>query len=580
MKPLLTVLRVFWRAERSRFLLGVAMAVVTIAAGVGLLGLSGWFITASAVAGVAGIGLTFDFFRPSAGIRFLALARTASRYGERLTTHDATLSFLARVRRRLFDYFASGDFVRLGRLKSGEVLARITADVDSLDAVYLRLFVPLASAVVMIVATAAAIALLSPLLAVLAGALLLAGLCVAVVIGVRLGAHPGRKMALAREALRIRLIDLTKGLVELHFAAMIPAHREKVLKADAAESAAGYRVNRVETIIAQILFGTGQIALLVVLAVGAGLVAKGILSAAQLALVLLVVLALQEATGATSRGLATVGRTLLAARRLAAGLAPGEASVEPRTMSRTETARPSPAVVAGSGQPRKNRSIICIENITYSWNPNVAPCVDGFSLDLEACDKVALVGPSGAGKSTVLAIIAGLVAPTGGQVSYHSCGGRRDVALLPQKSAIFSASIAENLRLASPMADEDDIWRALEIAQIDKEIRALPDGLETLLGERGAGLSGGQLRRLAVARLVLTKPKVFLLDEPTEGLSETQGQELLAALFDSHPDAAFLIATHRAGEAAMANRRVSMVRDPVETSGGSIFTEAYSLNKR
>ncbi len=550
MRALADVLAVFWAEERWRFLGGAALSVLTIAAGTALLGLSGWFITASAVAGMVGVGLTFDFFRPSAGIRFLALARTASRYGERLVTHDATLAFLARVRRRVFNHFAARDFIRLGRLKSGEVLARIVADVDSLDAVYLRLFVPTAGAVAMIGLASAFIAIYSGTLAATIAAVLFAGLALAAVVAVRLGARAGRRIVTAREALRIRLIDLTNGLIDLVFAGRLDRQRAAIVAADAAEAEAARTVNRAEIWSSQILFLSGQFTLLATLALGIPLVLADRLSIAVLTMILLAVLALQEALGQTARGFAAIGRTLLAARRLSpclAGAGDGNASGD-----RADGG-------AGTTGSLDESVLISIENIGYTWPGGLAPCFTGIDFDIRPGDRIGLEGASGAGKSTLLAVLAGLLEAGEGRVRRTVDPGAGGVAFLPQRSALFAGTIAENLRLAAPEASDGDLWNALEIAQLKQDVETLPDGLATRLGERGAGLSGGQKRRLAVARVILTRPRVCLLDEPTEGIPQSQGEILLRALFAVFPDVAFIVATHRERELELVDRVVKLL---------------------
>jgi len=199
------VLRFFFGESRRALLLGALLAAGTVLAGVALLGLSGWFIAATAIAGVsAGGALAFDVFGPSAGIRFLALARTASRYGERLTTHDATLRLLAGLRERLFRGWAGPGAARLLLLRPAKLLFRLTADIDALDSLYLRVLVPAGAALCTGLAVALALLPLHWALGLAAGAwLLLAGLGIPV-LAARLALRPARRRAHAAEALRSR----------------------------------------------------------------------------------------------------------------------------------------------------------------------------------------------------------------------------------------------------------------------------------------------------------------------------------------------------------------------------------------
>ena len=134
-------------APRKLWLGGVALAALTVLMGMALLGLSGWFITATAIAGlVPAVALVFDVFMPSAGIRLLAVGRTGARYAERMVTHDATLAVLAALRQKLFLHWARPQAARVLLQRPARLLQRLTSDVDALDNLYLRLLVPACSA--------------------------------------------------------------------------------------------------------------------------------------------------------------------------------------------------------------------------------------------------------------------------------------------------------------------------------------------------------------------------------------------------------------------------------------------------
>lgn len=538
MRPVFTILSLYWTEHKNRFFWGFALAVITLIAAVALLGVSGWFITASAVAGLSGAALALDYYTPSASIRGLAIARTLGRYGERLTTHDATLAFLVAVRRRLFDAFSGLEFADLGRLRSGEVLARITADVDSLDAIYLRLFVPIAGTALILVLTGAVLLLFAPGLVAGVFFILIAGFVAVTGAGLMWGRGAGRHEALAREAVRVRLIDLTRGLVELHLAGRLATQGEAVLGADAAETVAARKRTLVEMATSQSLFIVTHVALGLALFAGAQLVAGGALDPAILALIVIAILGLGEALGGVVRGVSEFGRTELAARRLAPRL---KASVE-RDVQRPQAA-PEGALLEAKG-------------LSIGWT---APVVEGLDITVTEGQHVALTGASGVGKSTLLASLAGLIDPLAGTISIAETGAvAARIAYVPQKSALFADTIAANLLIAAPDARPDDLWAALEQAQLADFVRELPQGLDTPLGEGGKGLSGGQARRLAIARASLLRPDLFLLDEPTEGLAPGQGEAVLKGLFAAFPKAGFVVATHREGEAALFDMAIDL----------------------
>lgn len=534
MTSMVRLLALFWQQYRWRFLGGILLSSATLLAGLGLLGYSGWFIAAAALAGVAGSAAMFNVFGPAAVIRTLALLRTGGRYGERMVTHDATLSFLVGLRRRLFDSFAQLDFARMGQLRSGEVLARITADVDQLDAVYLRLFVPWAGALLALLGAVVVLGWLQPGLAIAALAFMGIALLVLVRIALVLARKPGRREALAREALRIRLIDLVQGLVELRFARRVEAQGAAVLDADRAEYEAGRTLNRLEIAANGAVMLGVQIGLGITVFGGAALVVGQKMDVALFVLFVLVVMGLNEALGALVRGSVGYGRTELAAARLA-----------PRLQ---ESSARAPLSRHFSAKALTGTALLTLDAVAAGWAQDGPPVVEDFSLAVTPGARIGLVGASGAGKTSLLLVASGLVPPLAGEVRLGSGIGAHDIAYLPQKSALFAGTIAQNLRLACPDASEKELWRALELAELAQTVRALPDGLDTVLGERGSGLSGGQGRRLALARMIVRQPRVFVLDEPTEGLGVAQGRSILKGLFAAFPDAGFIVATHRESE--------------------------------
>jgi ATP-binding cassette subfamily C protein CydC len=190
------------------------------------------------------------------------------------------------------------------------------------------------------------------------------------------------------------------------------------------------------------------------------------------------------------------------------------------------------------------------------------PVLAGLSLTVEPGERIALLGMSGSGKSTLLAMIAGLVEPTAGRICM---GGRplgeipaserlASISLLTQRTELFCDTIAGNLRVAAPEADDAQLWAALAMVEIDAKVRGLPGGLQARLGEGGSGLSGGEARRLTLARIVLKSAPVWLLDEPTAGLDEALAARVMANLMRKAGTATIIVATHHGREAAFAHR--------------------------
>ncbi|RQO36292.1 thiol reductant ABC exporter subunit CydC [Herminiimonas sp. KBW02] len=538
-RDLAPVLRLFADACRNKLLLGALLAATTVLSGMALLGLSGWFITATAIAGLnTTLAFTFDVFMPSAGIRLLALGRTAARYGERLVTHDATLEVLASLRVRLFRAWARPQAARRLLARPAQLLFRLTGDIDALDSLYLRVLVPLASALCAALALGVALAFLQWWLGLaLAAWLIVTGLLIALMVARR--AQPdARRRSYALEALRARSIDLVAGQTELIMAGQLDAQKHALAVADQHLARADDALNRLEAQAGMAYSIVGTITLTATLLLTAALVSTGVLNVPLAALAVLLVLTATEPFSALRRGALELGRTVLAARRLGT-----------RIQATDEGAAAMPRPPAGLVLQLTNVSAHPAGADVHAQEANI---LKNISLALSARERVALIGASGAGKSTLLALIAGELSARSGNVCVapHS--------LLTQRTELFQDSLRDNLRVAAPDADDARLWEVLHSAGLADDVANMPNGLDTRLGEGGLGLSGGQLRRLALARLLLRDVPLWLLDEPTEGLDQATAHDVLRGLDTLAAGRAFLLATHVRREAELADRLVCL----------------------
>ncbi|UXT51238.1 thiol reductant ABC exporter subunit CydC [Agrobacterium tumefaciens] len=529
------VIALFWSARRGMLLAGAVLAAATVLAGIGLLGVSGWFITATAIAGLLpATAYAFDVFAPSAAIRLLALSRTAARYGERMTTHEATLSVLAALREKLFRGFAAPQAVKNLQARPARLLNRLTADIDALDSLYLRVLVPAAVAVLAAVATGIGLAFLDPLAGILAALFLVAaGLCIPVRSALKAEKF-SRRRAVGLEALRARTADLVNGQAELLTTARLSAQVSAVKQADDYLLSCDEALNRIETN-AGFSFGLATAVLLSAALLGmAWLAEQGMVSAPAAALGLLVCFAALEPFTALRRGAMELGRTLFSARRIA-----------PRLSAPAQTYCPA--------LPHRGMAAE-LEGVRLERDGNDQPVLTNINLAVAAGERVAIIGPSGAGKTSLIQLLAGELRPAAGTVSA--------LPSLPmtQRSQLFRDSIADNLRLAKPAATERELWGALEAAGLAEHVRSLPAGLETRLGEAGQGLSGGQSRRLALARFLLIDKPLWLLDEVTEGLDGETARDVLFRLFARAEGKTVVMITHNRREAEFADR-IIMLKD-------------------
>lgn len=513
-------------APRRLWLGGALLALLTVLMGMALLGLSGWFITATALAGLLpASAIVFDVFMPSAGIRLLALGRTGTRYAERLVTHDATLAVLAALRERLLRIWATPAAALSLRLRPARLLQRLTADVDALDSLYLRLFVPLLAATGATLMAALALGLMRWWLGLALAAWLLAtGLGSALWLA-RSARRPAVRRALALESLRARTADLVAGQAELAMAGTLAAHCERIAALDTRVAEADAELHGLEARTSFVQGLCGALALAGVL-LGVGWLAEaGLLGAPVAALALLLALTAMEPFAALRRGALETGRSWLAARRLAPAL--------------------RDCAAQGACEPAAPRQGLAVE-----LEQVVAPRAAVLAQDIRIAEgeRVALLGASGAGKTTLLSLMAGELQPLAGAVRARRC------TWMTQRTELFEDSLRDNLLLACPEAAEDTLWAALEVAGLAGDVRAMAQGLDTRLGEGGLGLSGGQARRLVLARLLLSPARCWLLDEVTEGLDARTAADLLVRLDSAARGRTLVLATHKLREAQLADR--------------------------
>lgn len=545
MSALWQILRLMLRDQRAAMVRGAALAVLVLAMGVALLGLSGWFITAAAAAGLAGVGATFDVFRPSAMVRFLALGRAAARYGERLATHDATLRALESLRLRLLAGHLAAPWQKLIRLRGAEALNRLTADVDALDGLPLRLALPLlAGGATQLLAFAALWMLTGWQVAVWVMAVSVAGGALVLWHMARHTLRPSRRAEAAAQAFRTRLIDMIRARDDLAVYGHLEAQQAAVRSAEARRHEWRLGLDRTDRRAGAALAGLSALVAGGTLWLGLTMAQDGRLTPAIAAIGVFAALALAETLMPLRRAVADLGRMADAARRVKGGLV---------------STLPTLASVTGTGGLQVSTLRLARPGESLSLT---AP----LSFAVAPGETVALTGPSGAGKSTVLLSLAGLHTPLSGQImlagrplaEWDDPSLRALLTLVPQRSVLMAGTVAEALRLAAPEATEDQMWQALEATALADTIRAR-GGLEMQLGSRGTGLSGGEARRLVLARALLRRPAILLLDEPTEGLDPATATHVLNGIRAHLPQAAILLASHRDAETDQALRKVTVL---------------------
>lgn len=543
-----SILSLFFATHKRALLVGIASATATVIAGIALLGLSGWFITATAIAGLSiASAMVFDVFMPAAGIRFLAIFRTGARYVERLITHNTTLLILAALRERLFRSWAKPAIADLLLKRPARLLFRLTLDIDALDTLYLRVIVPLGAALATVLLLAIALGLMHPVFGIsAAGLLLLVGIGLPLLASFR-AEKPMRRRAKGTESLRARVIDMVAGQTDLIMAGRMPAQIKAVQRADDYIASSDRTLNRIE-----ILTGTG-LGILHAALLSGGLVVAGLLvysgniSAPVAALALLIILGAIEPFMALRRGAIELGRTIIAARRIVPQLEQPDKTIEL--------------------QPPIEGLAIRLKGVKVRHQGAPAYALDDVSLDIKPGERVAIIGTSGAGKSTLLNVLAGEIEVEHGIVQ------TLPVRLMTQRTELFHDNLRNNLGFANPNSSDSDLIKALYNAGLKEFFEKQPEGLNSNLGEGGLGLSGGQARRLALARLFITDVPVWLLDEPTEGLDSLTAEDVTSRLESLAQGRTLLIATHIQREARLCDRIIILEQ-------GKIVDTVYKTEHR
>lgn len=527
---ILSLAKPYWKSLALACFISLAATIANI----GLMATSGWFITAMGLAGVSGAAI--NYFTPAALVRMFAIIRTVGRYLERLVSHDATFRVLAGLRTWLYQRFEPLAPAGLQNIHSGDVLARMSQDISRLENAFLRVFVPVAVAVLTVLLVAGFAALYLPVLGVVLFALLvLAGLVLPMLVH-RLSWTPGARQAANSADMSVLLVDTIEGLAELKSYGMADSYAARVTALSDDLIADEKRLADLASLNRSGIAVFSNLALWSALVLAGAAVVAGTLSPPELALLSLLALASFEALVPIPEATESLSATLASARRIFT-LADSEPHPgEPQ----------APKVLPASSE-------LVFSGVSLAYPGATVPALEAIDLTLAPGKPVGIVGPSGSGKSSLIGLALKFWSPDNGTITL---GGtpladldgedlRSRIAVVPQQSHLFAATIAGNLRFAAPEASQEELEAACRLAQIDAFIKAQPDGYKTEVGAHGLKLSGGQARRLAVAQALLKDAPVLILDEPGEGIDLATEKALLDAVLDARSDCAILYITHR-----------------------------------
>ncbi len=521
-------------------LLGTFLATITVLANVGLLAISGWFLASMAAAGIAGVQM--NYFTPAGTIRFLAIVRTASRYGERLVTHNATFLLLSEIRTNVFATLSKLNNVDLAMSRSADLVNRLQNDVDALDKFYLNVLLPMLVALLSVPIIMLFMSAYNGNVALICfTGIILIGVVIPALLSIKLTKNSHKETQLSAQ-LRSELSDTLTGLREL---SIYQARSQQLNKCDELSE----QYNQQLFIRHKALANSDGLSLLVVqLAMLASIVtivplvyASSMVNV-ELAMLSLFVLASFESVLLLPNAFIELPSVLKAAERLF--------TLEDKAAS---SQIESTHIDVDENFSAQNHTLL-LNNISYQYGEQTA--LTNISFELMPQQKVAIVGRSGSGKTTLVNLLTGLWPLQQGSITLNNQNSVVDlhslnndiranvINILAQQHHIFDGTLSENLRYAAPNATKEQMIEALALAQLSPWFNELKEGLKTRLGTGGRNVSQGQSRRIAIAQALLKNPAILVLDEPTEGLDNQSKQGVMQAIMHVMNNASVLTITH------------------------------------
>ncbi|QGM80252.1 heme ABC transporter ATP-binding protein/permease CydC [Otariodibacter oris] len=526
-----------YRHHLGQLVLGIVLAITSLTASIGLLSLSGWFLSA---AFLAGSSILFNFFYPSAGVRGLAIGRTVSRYIERLVTHDATFRVLASLRVAVFQKLVPLTPSKLAQYRHSELLNRLVADVDTLDTLYLNLISPFVSAIMVIAFMGIGLSFISPLLAWTICSILVVLLLLLPTIFYHLGRKLGKKVIQYRANYRSQFIEWIELNAEFLLFGVLDKASNKLQETEREWIATQRQERQLAGLSNAILIAANGFLIIIVLYLLATAVSLPNVEhqGALIALVIFCVLASLEVLMPIGAAFLHLGQVIAAAERL------------------TEITEQAPLVKFEGKQQWQNivnnQPLVSFNNVQFSYPNRDEVVLNDITFEILAGQKIAILGKTGSGKSTIFQLLVRNYDPTSGQIRLNSCNIqdypeevlRQHIVTLTQRVHIFSNTLKENLLIGNAEATEDELRSSLNKVGLGYLLNE-KEGLDLWLGDGGRPLSGGEQRRLGVARILLNSAEIVLLDEPTEGLDRDTEQQILKVIFEHCQNKTLVVITHR-----------------------------------
>ena len=534
MRALLPFLRLFKFAKLPLFL-GLVLMITGLASSIGLLTTSGWFLAATAI---AGLGSLFNFFYPSASVRGLAIGRTLFRYFEKLVTHDATFRILAKLRVQVFEKIIPLSPGVLNRYRNSDLLNRLVSDVDTLDSLYLRLIAPFITAIFVILAMCIGLSFVNAPLALGLGASLLLLVFVIPTVFYQLGKKFGDKLVHSRALYRTQFLEFIQAQAEL-----LLFNAEDKLKDNMAKTEANWQADQQKEAnlsgfsTALSLFLNGLIIAAMLWFSSQAEFGNDEYRMAFIALFTFAALASFEILMPLGSAFLHIGQVIASAERV------------------TDIIEQQPLVTFnGKAEFDQNATtLIEAKDLSFTYPERQNRALENLNLTIQKGKKVAILGKTGSGKSTFLQLLVRNYDANQGELflagkpiaDYAEDTLRSQFCFLTQRVHVFSDTLRQNLQFASAVNISDEkMIEVLNQVGLGKLLEQ-EQGLDIWLGDGGRPLSGGEQRRLGLARILLNDAPILLLDEPTEGLDRETERQILRLILAHAENKTLIMVTHR-----------------------------------
>ena len=534
MRTLLPFIRLF-KFAKFPLILGLVLMILGLGSSMGLLTVSGWFLAATAI---AGLGTLFNFFYPSASVRGLAIGRTVMRYFEKIVTHDATFRILSKLRVQVFEKIIPLSPAVLNRYRNSDLLNRLVSDVDTLDSLYLRLLAPFFTAVFVIIAMTIGLSFINIPLALGLCLFLLILLIIIPTVFYRLGQEFGERLIQARATYRTQFLEFIQAQAELLLFNAEDKLKEKMSATEKTwqeDQAKEAKLSGFST--ALVLFLNGLLISGMLWFASNADFGTDEYRTAYIALFTFAALAAFEIIMPLGAAFLHIGQVIAAAERV------------------TEIIEQKPLVEFNGNEEFETKvRLISAKDLSFSYPGQETLVLKNLTLDLEQGQKIAILGKTGSGKSSLLQLLVRNYDANQGELllaekpisSYSEETLRGQICFLTQRVHVFSDTLRQNLQFAS--ADEISDEQMIEVLHqvgLSKLLEQEGKGLNLWLGDGGRPLSGGEQRRLGLARILLNNAPILLLDEPTEGLDRETERQILRLILQHAENKTIIMVTHR-----------------------------------